>query len=91
MLREMAFPNRAIEWLAPGVLWLWLFYQLHDEWTLNPQYNYGWIGSISRWPDLLPSLAETAQPRLSTSRKASTGWLMADFGGAASATRYRRG
>lgn len=42
MLREMALPNRAVEWLVPGVLWLWLFYRLHDEWTLNPQYNYGW-------------------------------------------------
>jgi exosortase len=43
MLREMALPNRAIEWLVPGVLWVWLFYHLRDEWTLNPQYNYGWI------------------------------------------------
>lgn len=42
MLREMALPNRAIEWLVPGVLWLWLFYRLHDEWTLNTHYNYGW-------------------------------------------------
>jgi exosortase len=42
MLREMALPNRAIDWLVPGVLWLWLFYHLHDGWTLNTQYNYGW-------------------------------------------------
>ena len=42
MLREMALPNRAVDWLGPGVLWLWLFYRLHDEWTLNTQYNYGW-------------------------------------------------
>jgi len=42
MLREMALPNRAVEWLVPGVLWLWLFYRLHDEWMLNTQYNYGW-------------------------------------------------
>jgi exosortase len=38
----MALPNRAVEWLVPGVLWLWLFYRLHDEWTLNTQYNFGW-------------------------------------------------
>jgi exosortase len=42
MLREMALPHRAIDWLVPGVLWLWLFFHLHFEWTLNPQYNYGW-------------------------------------------------
>lgn len=42
MLREMALPHRAIDWLVPSVLWLWLFYHLHNEWTLNPQYNYGW-------------------------------------------------
>lgn len=42
MLREMALPHRAIDWLVPGVLWLWLFSHLHNEWTLNPQYNYGW-------------------------------------------------
>lgn len=42
MLGEMALPIRAVEWLVPSVLWLWLFYHLHDEWTLNTQYNYGW-------------------------------------------------
>lgn len=31
-----------VEWIVPSVLWLWLFYHLHFEWTLNPQYNYGW-------------------------------------------------
>jgi exosortase len=38
----MALPHRAIDWLVPSVLWLWLFYHLQYEWTLNPQYNYGW-------------------------------------------------
>ncbi|MDP9004422.1 MAG: exosortase/archaeosortase family protein [Verrucomicrobiota bacterium] len=38
----MAFRNRFFEWLVPAALWLWLFYHLHDEWTLNPEYNYGW-------------------------------------------------
>ena len=43
MLREMALPHRVVvDWLVPSVLWLWLFYHLHDEWTLNAQYNYGW-------------------------------------------------
>jgi exosortase len=38
----MARSTRVFEWLAPSALWLWLFYHLHDEWTLNAQYNYGW-------------------------------------------------
>jgi exosortase len=28
--------------IAAGALWLWLFFHLHVEWSLNPQYNYGW-------------------------------------------------
>ena len=28
--------------LVPALLWLWLFFHLHVEWTLNAQYNYGW-------------------------------------------------
>ncbi len=28
--------------IVPGALWLWVCWHLHDEWTLNPQYNYGW-------------------------------------------------
>ena len=28
--------------IVPAALWLWLFFHLHVEWTLNPQYNYGW-------------------------------------------------
>jgi exosortase len=35
-------PNDFFPWLVPGALWLWLFAHLHVEWTLNPQYNYGW-------------------------------------------------
>src|SRR4051795_10534708 len=31
-------------WIATAVLWLWLFFHLQVEWTLNPQYNYGWAG-----------------------------------------------
>jgi len=29
-------------WIAVAALWLWLFSHLHVEWSLNPQYNYGW-------------------------------------------------
>lgn len=28
--------------IVPAFLWLWLCWHLHDEWSLNPQYNYGW-------------------------------------------------
>ena len=34
--------NDLSPWLVPGLLWLWLFWHLHVEWALNPQYNYGW-------------------------------------------------
>src|ERR1700682_4130217 len=29
-------------WIAAAALWLWLFAHLQVEWSLNPQYNYGW-------------------------------------------------
>jgi exosortase len=29
-------------WITAAALWLWLFFHLHVEWSLNPQYNYGW-------------------------------------------------
>src|SRR5204863_8555849 len=29
-------------WIATAALWVWLFFHLQVEWTLNPQYNYGW-------------------------------------------------
>jgi exosortase len=29
-------------WIGAALLWLWLFLHLQVEWTLNPQYNYGW-------------------------------------------------
>src|SRR3712207_8687396 len=28
--------------LVPALLWLWLCWHLHFEWSLNEQYNYGW-------------------------------------------------
>lgn len=29
-------------WIIPALLWLWLFFHLHYEWTFNSRYNYGW-------------------------------------------------
>jgi exosortase len=29
-------------WIGTAALWLWLFFHLQVEWSLNPQYNYGW-------------------------------------------------
>src|SRR4051794_37358945 len=29
-------------WIVAGALWLWVFFHLQVEWSLNPQYNYGW-------------------------------------------------
>jgi exosortase len=31
-----------LRWAVPGALWFWLSYHLHDEWTLNERYHYGW-------------------------------------------------
>ena len=28
--------------ILAALLWLWVFFHLHFEWTLNAQYNYGW-------------------------------------------------
>jgi exosortase len=28
--------------VVPAALWLWVFFHLHVEWSLNSQYNYGW-------------------------------------------------
>src|SRR6185436_15917427 len=36
------FRAQLVPWILPGVLWGWLFFHLSAEWTLNPQYNYGW-------------------------------------------------
>jgi exosortase len=35
-------PNDFFPWLVPALLSVWVFAHLHVEWTLNPQYNYGW-------------------------------------------------
>jgi len=35
-------PNAVAAWIVSAALWLWLFFHLHVEWSLNPQYNYGW-------------------------------------------------
>jgi exosortase len=34
--------NLFASWIAVGAIWLWLFAHLQVEWSLNPQYNYGW-------------------------------------------------
>src|SRR5947208_15490698 len=31
-----------VSFVVPGLLWVWLCWNLHYEWMLNPQYNYGW-------------------------------------------------
>lgn len=34
--------NAFATWIMSAALWLWLFFHLQVEWSLNPQYNYGW-------------------------------------------------
>lgn len=61
MLRNL---RPLLAYLAPGLLWLWLFNHLQVEWTVNAQYNYGWgvpflaalIGYL-RWNDRPPAAA----------------------------------
>src|SRR5438132_9324427 len=64
--------KRFLPWLVPSLLWLWLFYHLHAEWSLNPQYNYGWAVPLLaaflfylRWGDRPAVAPETAKVNLS--------------------------
>ncbi len=59
--RRTIMEVRAVQKLravVPLALWAWVIWHLHDEWTLNPQYNYGWLVPIAaavafylRWRD----------------------------------------
>src|SRR3954452_17098298 len=49
---------RVSSWLVEALLWLWLFFHLHYEWSLNSQYSYGWavpflaaLLFFFRWPE----------------------------------------
>ena len=75
MLREMALPNRAVEWLVPGILWLWLFYRLHDEWNLNPQYNYGWAIPFLAGLIFFLRWQRRPNPAAQPAKTVSAGWL----------------
>ena len=75
MLREMALPNRAVEWLVPGALWLWLFYRLHDEWTLNTQYNYGWAVPFLAGLIFFLRWQRRPNPGAQLPKRASAWWL----------------
>lgn len=53
----LKFRDQFVPWIVPAILWGWLFFHLHVEWSLNPQYNYGWaVPFLSlllfyfRWP-----------------------------------------
>ncbi|MDQ6766051.1 MAG: exosortase, partial [Verrucomicrobiota bacterium] len=52
----------------PALLWLWVGWHLHDEWSLNAQYNYGWVVPVLalllwylRWQDAPPVAPEDAR------------------------------
>lgn len=36
------FRDHSCLWIVLAILWGWLFSHLRVEWSLNPQYNYGW-------------------------------------------------
>src|SRR6266513_1610079 len=41
-MSRLPLVNIFVPWIAAAALWLWLFFHLQVEWSLNPQYNYGW-------------------------------------------------
>lgn len=56
--------------VVPALLWVWLFWNLHYEWTLNPQYAYGWAVPLlalflfhARWISR-PSPSSPPQPTI---------------------------
>ena len=62
--------SRRAPFLVPAALWLWLFFHLHFEWTLNPQYQYGWAVPFAaaflfylRWQDRPPTRGSASLQR----------------------------
>ncbi len=41
-MSRRSWVNIFAPWIAAAALWVWLFFHLHVEWSLNPQYNFGW-------------------------------------------------
>lgn len=75
---DRSMGSRWTTWLVPAALWLWLFQHLHYEWTLNPQYNYGWAVPFfaaylfyNRWRT---RPAPTEPPRRAATAAAAIGW-----------------
>jgi exosortase len=59
----------------PGALWLWLFYRLHDDWTLNPQYNYGWAVPFLAGLFFFLRWQRRPNPGAQPTERASAWWL----------------
>ena len=65
---------RSTRLLLPILLWLWVIWNLHLEWSVNAQYNYGWAVPLlaavlfyQRWQ---------VRPRPSTPLSAAAGHLL---------------
>jgi exosortase len=60
--------------LVPGLLWLWVFWNLHLEWTVNAQYNYGW--TVPLLTALLLYQRWQVRPAASEPLSARVGWAV---------------
>ena len=79
----MAFGRVKLAATIPTLLWLWLFFHLHAEWTLNAQYHYGWAVPFlagflffARWQT---APATEPPPARGARRAAVLGWLCLAF------------
>src|SRR5438874_8546880 len=79
------FSARAIATLIVlATLWFILFWQLSNEWSVNEQYSYGWLGPffalflfLLRWGDRPDPEIRSQRPQTANNRRAPLATLIA--------------